>query len=307
MAKSKKLVLVLVAILAFGSCAKNVFAQNSVNALYIPLIGISSVPDPLALPKGPGNVTYHYAVKNFLNEYPLTDVQVVDDKCSPVKFIEGDDNHDGKLDYSETWRYTCTTKLSETTQSIATAIGTANNLPAAHKAYTTVIVGSDKVAPLVNIINITKVAYPLTLPIGGGDITFTYRVNNPGIIPLSDVSVVDDKCANMSGKLGDTNGNNLLDITEVWIYTCTTHLTQTTTNTVSVTSYANGLEAVGYATITVTVAIPTPKSSPSFPNTGENPNIKIVVWLILGGVIAVLTVFLFSQKRSKKNEEKKHI
>lgn len=251
-------------------------------AAYVPLIGISSVPDPLVLPKGPGDVTYHYAVKNFLSEAPLTDVQVTDNNCNPATFIEGDDNNDGKLDYSETWRYTCTTKLSVTTQSIATAIGTANNLPATHKAYVTVVVGSDSPAPLVNIINITKVAYPLTLPVGGGDITFTYRVNNPGVVPLASVTVVDDKCAGMSGKLGDINGNNLLDITEVWVYTCTTRLTQTTTNTVSVVATANGLQTVGYATITVTVA-------------------KIIAWKILGGVAAVLIVFfLLNRKTNKK-------
>lgn len=286
-------------LIIFAAGAKSSFAQDSPSVLYVPLIGISSVPKPLALPNGPGNVTYHYAVKNFLSEVPLTGIQVTDDKCSPVKFIEGDDNHDSKLDYSETWRYSCTIKLPVTTQSIATAIGTANNLPAAHKAYATVVVGSNVSAPLVNIINITKVAYPLSLPIGGGDITFTYRVNNPGVIPLSDVSVTDDKCAAMSKKLGDTNGNNLLDITEVWVYTCTTRLTQTTTNTVSVAATANGLKAVGYATITVTVAIPAAQSSPIFPNTGLTPGLKIAVWAVLSALLAILVLVFFVTRKRK--------
>ena len=277
---------------------QKVFAATSSSTLYVPLIGISSVPDPLALPNGPGNVTYHYAVKNFLTEYPLTNIQVNDDKCSPAKFIEGDDNHDNQLDYGETWRYTCTTKLSETTQSIATAIGVANNLPAAHKAYATVVVGSKNAAPLVNIINITKVAYPLTLPVDGGDITFTYRVNNPGVVPLSNVSVTDDKCADMSGKLGDTNGNNLLDISEVWVYTCTTHLTETTTNTVSVAAFAGGLKAVGYATITVTVALAS--DGPKLPDTGTGPSAAVIIWGILGGILVVLLVLSFVLHRSNQ-------
>lgn len=292
--KNILLILVAVSILGFGAVSAG--AQMNQQTSYVPLIGISSVPDPLVLPKGPGDVTYHYAVKNFLREASLTDVQVSDDKCSPAKFIEGDDNHDGKLDFSETWRYTCTTKLSVTTQSIATAIGTANNLPAAHKAYVTVVVGSDNPAPLVNIINITKVAYPMTLPIGGGEITFTYRVNNPGVVPLSTVTVVDDKCKAMSGKLGDTNGNNLLDITEVWVYTCTTHLNQTTTNTVSVTATANGLKTVGYATITVTVAIPA-GASPNFPETGPTPALSGTVWLVLAGIVASAGIIWFILKR----------
>jgi hypothetical protein len=292
-------------LLIFGIGAKNASAQTSPSVLYVPLIGISSVPDPLALPNGPGNVTYHYAVKNFLAEAPLSNVQVNDDKCSPVKFVGGDDNGNSQLDFSETWRYDCTIKISETTQSVATAIGIANNLPAAHKAYATVIVGSNNLPPLVNIINITKVAYPLTLPSGGGKITFTYRVNNPGLVPLSSVSVTDDKCADMSGKLGDTNGNNLLDINEVWVYTCSTNLTETTTNTVSVTAYANSLKAVGYASITVTVANPSVQSSPNLPDTGTNPDLKVTVWEILAGVLAVLILFFVFTRKSKSRRAHK--
>lgn len=265
------------------------------NTFYIPLMGISSVPDPLALPKGPGNVTYHYAVKNFLPEEALANVQVVDNKCNPVKFTEGDDNKDGKLDYGETWRYACTTKLFATTENTAMATGTVNGLVATHKAYSTVIVGSDKPAPLVSIVNITKIAYPLSLPSGGGKITFTYRVNNPGLIPLSNVTVTDNKCSAMSNKLGDTNGNNLLDINEVWIYRCTTNLKQTTTNTVTATAYANGLKATGEATITVKVALP------NFPDTGEISVFKITVWKIFSVILILLIIFFFF-KKGKKNE-----
>lgn len=293
----------------FGLGKISVFAETSPITSYVPLIGISSVPEPLSLPKGPGNITYNYAVKNFLREVALTNIQVVDDKCSPVKYVEGDDNKDSKLDYSETWRFACTTKISVTTESVATATGTVNNLTALHKSYVTVVVGSDNLAPLVNIINVTKVAYPLKLPIGGGDITFTYRVNNPGLVPLSNVSVVDDKCKAMSNKLGDINNNNLLDINEVWVYTCTTHLNQTTTNTVSVHANANGLNAVGYATLTITVDIPkvdntAVKSSPNFPNTGTGigVNFKIITWIILLGILVVLIIFF---KLTKINKEKK--
>lgn len=297
----------LVAVLLFGYGAKNVLAEDSANVFYVPLIGITSVPDPLALPEGAGDVTYYYAVKNFLKEAPLTGVTVLDDHCSPVLFLEGDDNGDSKLDYSETWRYSCTTKLSETTQSIATATGTANDLSATHNAYSTVVVDSENPAPLVSIINITKVAYPLTLPSEGGDITFTYRVNNPGAVPLSDVVVVDDKCSAMSNKLGDTNGNNLLDTTEVWVYSCTTHLSETTTNTVSVSAFANGLQAMGYATLVVTVAPSASEMTLSLPDTGDveaNPSVKILVWKILSVVLAILILFfLFTQKKSKKKSK----
>jgi LPXTG-site transpeptidase (sortase) family protein len=143
----------------------------------------------------------------------------------------------------------------------------------------------------VSVVNITKVAYPLSLPVGGGPITFTYKVNNPGAVPLDNVTVVDDKCSAMSGKLGDTNGNNLLDTNEVWVYTCTTNLTQTTTNTVTVTAYANGFAATDNYTLTVKVAIPLASrtsSVPGLPDTGGNPDLKIIVWGMLSGVLAAL-------------------
>lgn len=313
--KSEGFILVCVSVCVLGFGAHVVFAQQSESVLYVPLIGISSVPRPLALPDGPGKVTYDYAVKNFLSEVSLSDVNVTDDKCSPVKFVEGDDNRNSKLEYAETWRYSCTATIYETTQSIATAIGTANGLPAAHKAYATVVVGSGATPPLVNIINITKVAHPLTLPSEGGAITFTYRVNNPGVVPLANVTVSDDKCREMSSKLGDTNGNSLLDITEVWTYTCTTHLKETTTNTVSVAATANGLKAVGYATLTVTVANPggdpvpgfQAQEVPSLPETGAHPAVKSTVWAILAGILAALMFFLILIRKNKLEKLKQDI
>ncbi|GEM_PF-2398466 len=302
----KRFVLTLITILVFGYSAKHVFAQTSQSVLYVPLIGLTSVPEPLALPNGAGNVTYHYAVKNFLQEFALTSVRVVDNKCGPVTFVTGDDNSDSKLDYSETWRYACTAKLSNTLESVATATGSANNITATDKAYATVIVGTNNPAPLVSIVNITKVAYPLSLPAEGGDITFNYRVNNPGVVPLSNVIVTDDKCGAMSGKLGDTNGNNLLDIQEVWIYTCAMHLTQTTTNTATVKAVANGLKAVDNFSLTVKVDSPIAQPILKFPDTGANHNLNATVWATLLGVLVVLiTTYVLIRKKNWGKHKRK--
>lgn len=300
--------------IVFGISVPSVLAQKNVtNSAYIPLIGITSVPDPLALPKGAGSVTYNYAVKNFLKEIPLTNVRVVDTKCPSVRFVEGDDNHDGKLDTSETWRYSCTVTLAQTTQSIATATGVANGLTATHKAYTTVVVGSNTLPPLVSIVNITKVAYPYSLPAEGGSITFTYKVNNPGIVPLSQVKVTDDKCKNFSGRLGDRNGNNLLDINEVWIYTCTTTLRKTTTNTAHVTAFANGLEAKSDATIDVKVARDTAQVPNKFPTVGENveveknPYVKVIIWSVLALMLLTFILYFFVSRKTKVKENLKEL
>jgi len=295
-----RIFLIVAAICAVMYSAAPIHAQTSPSVLYVPLIGITSVPTPLALPQGPGNVTYNYAVKNFIREVALSDVRVEDDTCSPVKFVEGDDNANNLLDYDETWRYSCSMNISATTQSAATVVGTANNITATHKAYATVVVGSNTPPPLVSIINVTKVAYPLSLPPEGGDITYTYKVNNPGVVPLNDVSVTDDKCSAMSGRLGDTNGNNKLDTNEVWIYTCTTNLTKTTTNTVHVEASANGLLAKSSASLTVTVDT---IKVPDFPNVGDIPEsttysiMKIVA--LSAGVLFVVFIAMRKNRKAK--------
>ena len=289
-----------------GCSMLNAYATDSPSPQYVPLIGITSVPNSLALPKEGGSVTYNYAVKNFLQEAPLTNVTVNDDTCSPIKFIGGDDNHNSKLDFGETWRYSCTTRLVTTTLSTATASGTANDLTATHRAYAMVAVGSTKPFPLVSIVNITKVSYPLSLPAQGGKITFTYRVSNPGVVPLSYVTVTDNKCSAMSGQLGDRNGNGLLDIDEVWVYTCSTVLTQTTTNTVHVSAFSNGLEAIGDATITVQVASSpntASQSLPGFPVTGASFVFNSIVWEAAAALIVALLMvyFILRHRRIKGN------
>lgn len=302
----KRLALLVLFVLFLLPVFNTAFAQQETPSLvYIPIIGITSVPDPLALPDGPGDVTYHYAVKSFLEELPLQGVSVIDNSCSPIVFVTGDDNGDSLLNHNETWRYTCTTQLTQTTKSKATATGHFNNVSATHNAFATVVVGDVNPAPIVSVINVSKIAYPLSLPAEGGDITFTYKVNNPGVVPLSFVRVSDEKCTNMSNKLGDTNGNNLLDPNEVWTYTCVARLTETTTNTVKVSAYANGVEALDEHTITVRVDQIAADIVPLFPNTGASPKIKFAIWQGLIITIVALAVIRFSSHINKQVSNKK--
>ena len=142
-----------------------------------PVIGILKVPTPLALSSGAGPVTYNYTVWNVGGQIGLTDVTVVDDKCTPVKYISGDFNNDSTLDPSERWNYTCTTNLSNTTTNTAIATGYSNDVyhqTAIATAIATVVVSTPAAkapaavlpAPLLNV---TEVPNILTaLPFGGG-------------------------------------------------------------------------------------------------------------------------------------------
>lgn len=80
---------------------------------------------------------------------------------------------------------------------------------------------------------VTKTPSKTTVAVGT-PVTYTYKVTNPGVEPLVVVTVTDDKCSPVTRTGGDTDSDGHLDPGEEWIYTCTTTLTGTTVNTVSV-------------------------------------------------------------------------
>lgn len=243
-----------------------------------PLIEVVKVPSPLALPGGAGPVTYTYTLRN-IGTVPVTDVTMIGDTCSPIVRVSGDTNGDNKLDVNETWVHTCTTTLTVTHTNTVVATGWANGISAVDIASATVVVGAPIVPPLIHI---TKVPSPLALIAGGGSVTYTKKVTNPGTVALSNVRVVDDKCAPLQYISGDTNGDSMLQNSETWTYTCRMNLTQTTTNTATASGDANGLTARDFAIATVVVAIP------RLPSTGIPPQEENVLWSMLIASISLL-------------------
>lgn len=255
-----------------------------------PLIDVVKVPNPLALPAGPGAVTYTYTVRN-IGTVPMTDVTMVGDTCSPINLVSGDTNGDSKLGVSETWVYKCSTTLSETHTNTVVATGWANGISAVDIASANVVVGVPVVPPLIHI---TKVPNPLALRAGGGMVTYTKKVTNPGTVPLNNVRVTDDKCSPVKYVSGDSNSNSLLDTTETWTYTCRANLTKTTVNTAVATGVANGITARDFAIATVVVAAAVPK----LPNTGVASGVNIAWVAILAAVVLVsVSLGLILKKR----------
>jgi uncharacterized repeat protein (TIGR01451 family) len=254
-----------------------------------PLIEVLKVPSPLALPGGPGSVTYTYTLRN-IGTVPVTNVTMVGDSCSPVTFTSGDTNGDSKLDLNESWVYHCTTTLLKTHTNTITATGWANGISAVDIASATVVVGLPAVPPLIHV---TKIPNPLSLPASGGVVTYTEKVTNLGTVPLVNVNVVDDKCSPVNYISGDTNGNSRIENTETWVYACETNLAQTTTNTVTASGDANGLTSRDFAIATVVVA------APGFPKTGFSPqkNNSSYVILFIGVLALGFGVFLVLRKR----------
>ncbi len=246
-----------------------------------PLIEVVKVPNPLALPSGPGLVEYTYTLRN-IGTVPVTDITMIGDTCSPIKLISGDMNSNSKLEVSETWKYTCSTTLSETHTNTVVATGWANGLSAVDIASAHVVVGLPIVPPLIHV---TKLPKPLALLAGGGWVTYTEKISNPGTVALSNVTLTDDKCSPMQYISGDINMDSKLDVAEVWTYTCQSKLTETTTNTAIATGEANGLIARDLAIATVVVAT----AVPALPNTGLAPEGNIL-WIMLAGALVLISV-----------------
>ncbi|MEA2620128.1 MAG: hypothetical protein QOC97_901, partial [Chloroflexota bacterium] len=212
-----------------------------------PAIHVEKTADPTTLSAGGGDVTYTYVVTN-TGDVPLSTVSVSDNKCSSVTYVSGDANDDGVLDLTETWTFTCTTNLTATTTNTATATGHYRQTAVTDTDEATVTVAAS--APAIHVV---KSADPTTLPAGGGPVEYTYLVTNTGNVPLTGVTVTDDKCTTVTGPTGDAGNDGVLGLTETWTYTCTTSLAVTTTNTVTATGHAGGTEVSDTDQATVTV------------------------------------------------------
>jgi len=102
----------------------------------------------------------------------------------------------------------------------------------------TVTAPTDCTPPAELGINVKKTADPTSLDNGGGSVTYTYAVTNTGNVPLSDVTITDDKCESITGPGGDKNDDSKLDVQEIWTYECTMNITETTVNTVVVEGWS---------------------------------------------------------------------
>ena len=210
--------------------------------------------------RSPLPVTYTYKETNDGDD-PITGVTLTDNKCSPLaRQPDAPGNNDNILGVGETWVFTCSMTLTATTTNVVTASGTASDgLPApAERAEATVTV----IRPETTL---TKTASPTSgrspLPV-----TYTYREKNTGDVPITGVTLTDNKCSPLA-RQPDAPGNNdnILDVGETWVFTCSVTLTQTTTNVVT----ATGKDPLGgdvpeRATATVVVTPPGEGCTPGF-------------------------------------------
>jgi uncharacterized repeat protein (TIGR01451 family) len=211
-------------------------------------IDLTKTADPVLVPEG-GSTTFTFTVTN-PGTVPLTDITVTDDTCSPLTFVGGDTNGDGALapNDGESWSYTCTMSITAPLSNTATATGTD---PSGFQPTDSAVAGA---IPYLPGIAVSKVALQTEVP-AGGSVTYRYEVVNTGNIPLANVaeSITDDKCSPVTYVEGDVDENGLLTSAvnifefstdaEIWVFTCTTIVTEDTVNVVTVSGVPTGPNA----------------------------------------------------------------
>ncbi len=253
-----------------------------------PAIRLIKTPAPYQLPKEGGSVIYTYLVSN-PGYYTITDVVLTDDKCSELKFIDGDKNTDKKLDRSEIWKYACQTSLTETTINTAIVNGKSSAGSVTDTTKATVYVPKMDLA-----IKLEKTANPESLSEKGDLVTYSYKVSNKGSKAISDITLTDDKCSLVNFISGDINKDKKLDTAETWLYTCQANIIKTTINTGTARGQVDGKYATDTSSATVRVGkvLGTSIIPKGMPKTGfgGGENISISLGQMLSSVFILLAI-----------------
>ena len=224
-----------------NKAALSCVVRNKFN--FNPAINVDKTANPTTVLAN-GNTTYTYAVTNTGN-VPLSNVQLTDnrftDACLAAPVKTGGDA-DAVLELGETWTYTCTRPLSQTTTNTATVTGQAAN------GATVQDTDDATVTVIAPAINVAKTANPNVI-YAGNTVTYTFAVTNVGTNPggagkppLTNITVTDPNCLAISTPV-KTGGDqdDILEDAEVWTYSCSKAVSADVTNTVT----AAGTPAIG--------------------------------------------------------------
>lgn len=173
----------------------------------------------------PGNtVTWRYVVSN-TGGVSLTNVAVTDDRVGAITNLvsRANGNQDNLLDPGEIWTFEQTGTVvsgSYENKGTVTALGGGQPVMDMDFSHYTAPSPATDIEKSTNGIQ-ADVASGADVPnlVPGNSVTWTYVVSNTSGVPLTNVSVTDDREGAIAGPLSrssNDNGNNVLNSGEVW-------------------------------------------------------------------------------------------
>ncbi|NNF31943.1 MAG: VWA domain-containing protein, partial [Flavobacteriaceae bacterium] len=196
------------------------------------------------------DISYTFTVTN-LGNVAITDVEVNDPLIDPNPIPgpdSGDTNNNGELDTTEVWTYTATytvTQADIVNGQVENTVTVDGNVTGSSSTYNVNDEDTETVALCQNAeIEITKATDGDTANcnpyVVGSTINYTFTVTNLGDVDITNV-VVDDPLLGgiVTGPAGgDTDGDDVLDVGEVWTYNGSYNVTQSNIDNGVVTNTA---------------------------------------------------------------------
>ena len=215
----------------------------------------------------------------------ITPVTFTDAQCLVVPTATSPDSGDtilnGNIDVGETWIYTCDHTVTQTEVDAGTVNNTATiagTAPGSNPANATDTLNTGIIANPSWILNKTSSSTP---SVAGNSANYNFSLANTGNVSISAVTLTDAQCNTAPTLNSGDDGDNILEVTETWVYLCSHTVTQAEVDagTVNNSASASGTPAGGVlpnATDILNIAItPSPawtlnKTSSSTPSVAGN-------------------------------------
>ncbi len=231
-----------------------VWASTRTTITQSPTLTIDKTVDEQAIAV-PGTLTYTITIANTGN-VDLTNVVVSDVFAGGATLSSGDVSNPGVLDVGETWVYSADydvtqADINDGSDLVNTASVATTEVPGPTSDSATTTVGLAPDVRVSKVVDEASVAAP-------GTLTYTITIDNIGNVDLTGVVVSDVFAGGATRTSGDTNGNDVLETSELWVYSADYDVTQADinagsdlVNTASVVSDQTTLESASASTTIV--------------------------------------------------------
>jgi gliding motility-associated-like protein/uncharacterized repeat protein (TIGR01451 family) len=199
-----------------------------------------------------GNIIHYNIVVENTGNVSISNVIVTDPgaDAGSINYLSGDENSDGLLNPSETWNFAAYHTVNQIDIDSRHYVNTAtvNGTPAGG-TLSPAFDNEEVQMVIVATWNLNKVPSETGYGEIGQIIHYTISLENTGNVPISSIEVTDPgaDAGSISYVSGDSDGDNILDLNEVWIYSAvhTIILTDLNLGHYSNTATSNGVAAEG--------------------------------------------------------------